>query len=260
MLRGGALLGLGLLSACGPTDGGIAAFAHYEVVASAVDEPHLNDSGFGRSLDFSFDTTTKSRAQCASFRGMTATFAGRPIELAMPGGWTTSTIPTNTAPGETVSYSFCDTPFIHLSFDAATGEPQNGLLAFDGAGAHLEVMFHHDLGSPTIALVSTAASQIVVSLRGFVVPPVVDDVTVTLLVPAPPPSATYLGVVLPKAGLSADGQLTVTVPTGTVNRATSTTLTVDVKLGTDVLPCQGFGKCSGTTRLYRNLDIDLPGP
>jgi hypothetical protein len=96
---------------------------------------------------------------------MTATFAGKPFDLAMPGGWTTSTIPTNTAPGETASYSSCDSPFLHLSFDDATGEPQNGVLAFDDASTHLEVTIHHDIGSPTIRLVSAGANQIVVSLQ-----------------------------------------------------------------------------------------------
>jgi len=259
MVRFGCLLGLALVLGCGSeSDGGSAALAHYDLEALVTDQQSLRFRGFERTLDISFGTKTTSRAECASLRGMTATFEGQAVDISSIGGWSTLTVPTNNAPGQTATLEGCDNPFLRLVFDPVMGEPQNGTLALDDAHAHFEVTFHHDVGSPTIELVSATADQIVLRLKGFLALPHLDHLSVTLSFGLP--GTGLASVTLPKNDLTGDGLLTLAIPAPMVPTSfTSVLLLFSATLGeAEALPCVGFNKCLGFVFVARSLDIALP--
>jgi len=260
MTRLGWGVTLALLAACGSEsgDGGSAALSHYNLYASVMDFASVNFRGFHRELDISIDSNNHSRAQCGSLRGMKATLDGMPIEISSPGGWSTLDLPTETAPGETVTLAGCDFPFLDLVFDPVKGEPQNGTLAFDDGHAHFETTFHHDVGSPTIELVSATADQVVIRLKGFLVLPDLDHLSARMQFDLPGSGAG--SSLLQENELTTDGLLTLGVPAAMFPQSlTSASLSLDVSLGDEeVLPCVGFNKCLGIVRLSRTLEVDFP--
>jgi len=253
-----ALVGV---SACGSAgDGGIREFAQYSVVVEAKDQPDLNTTAPARELMFRFDgDDANTRQQCAWFGDATATFAGRPVTLTSPGGWDTYQIPTNTAPGQFIPAASCEQPFIDVTFENPVGEPQNGVLAVDGSGLRFEVPFMRDFGSPEVTLVSSATGSIVLGLAGFPRPPTLADADVSL-------SSQQFGggglanVNVAKTSLDANGQLALTPMAGAIVPPFIGYLSVSVNLGSDVLACRGFMKCTATSRVVRSFEIDFANP
>jgi hypothetical protein len=266
-MRGASwLASLGLASmlggplACAPpaAPGDIRTFHNYDVVVEAIDELGINSGLPARTVSFNFDGhDPKSPSGCATFGDATATFAGRPVAIPDAGGWVRNRIPTNTAPGETINGDFCGQPTIRVEFDEPVGEPQDGVLAIDGGGVHLEVPFNHPFGSPAITLVSVAADKIVVGLQNFLAPPSLADVNVFLFDQS---GATSSGPSIQKTALSADGHLELALPAGAITRPASATVVVSVNLGHDDLSCVGFVRCSASSRFDRPLAVDIPLP
>ena len=240
-------------STAGPGD--IHTFALYEVAVDATDQPDLNTGVPQRQLLFSFNgVNNDSPSQCATFGAATATFAGEPVAIPNPGGWVMNNIPTNTAPGQTINGDHCYDPFIEILFDHPQGEPQDGTLSIDGAGAHLEVPFHHPFGSPSLTLVSATSREITVGLQNFLFTPTVADLQIILT-----DATSSTPSIAAQAALSAD-VLTLSLPTGAITRPTGASLLVSVKLGDDLIQCLGFKSCSATSRVIRSFEVDIPFP
>jgi hypothetical protein len=262
MARGRELalgLALGALAACGQPDapGDIRTFAQYEVQIDATDQPDLNTGKPQRQLMFNFGSATKvtSPAHCASFGDASATFSGQPVAIPSPGGWVKNDIPTNLPSPQTVNGDHCYEPFIEVLFDNPSGEPQDGTLAIDGAGTHLEVAFDHPFGSPSIDLVSASSSQIVLSLQGFLFVPTLADIQLVLTNPV-----NQDAQIATQNTLGADGTLTLAVPAAAASLVSGASLLVSVSLGKDVVQCQGFESCSATSFFNRGLDLYVPFP
>jgi hypothetical protein len=242
--------------ACAPaSNGGIHEFAQYTVELEVTDTPDINTSAPSRELMFLFQgDDANTRSQCAWFGDATATFAGQPVSIKSPGGWDTYEIPTNTAPGQSISAATCEMPFVDLEFMNPVGEPQNGVLAIDGSGLHFEVPYMKSFGTPEATLVSSAPDAIVVGLSGFATPPALADVAVMLLMQSSSGAAGGLQEVAVTKALDANGTLTLT-PTPAIVPPFDGSLTVLVNLGTDVLACKGFEACTARSTVQRNLDI-----
>ncbi len=257
-LMGGSL-------ACGPDAalGDIHTFQQYQVFVDATDQPGINTGRPARELLFQFQgRDPRSPDRCASFGNATATFAGQPIAVPTPGGWVKQQIPTNTAPGETFNGDHCIQPFIDLTFDLSSaepqGEPQDGVLAIDGAGVHLEVPFDHPFGSPAISLVSNAADKIVLRLQSFLVAPTIADVDVTFSDQSGLNANAPLK--LQKTALGDDGLLELSLDRRNLSRQVSGNLLVSVNLGRDELACVGFMKCVAKSRFVRFIAVDIAPP
>jgi hypothetical protein len=262
MIRGPKLALLGSVSvltgllACGPdAPGDIRTFAHYQVVVDATDQPDLNTGRPQRQLMFNFTgNNVTSPSQCASFGDATATFAGQPVVIPDPGGWVKNQIPTNTAPGQIINGDFCYEPFIEVLFNDPQGEPQNGTLAIEGAGVDLEVPFNHAFGSPSITLISTTATTIVVGLQNFLTTPTTADIEVTLT------DVTGSSIATQMTGVTADGMVELSLPAGAITRPVDANLLVMVNLGDDAIQCLGFMSCSASSRFIRDLSAYIPFP
>ena len=111
----------------------MAAFAGYDAIVEVNDGPNADRSALVRSLHFTFPSPgfIDTPSACASFRGDSLTFAGRPVSVFDTGGWRTMTIPLGTKPGATTTSSWCTYPIVYLLVldEMAGGKPQNAALA-----------------------------------------------------------------------------------------------------------------------------------
>jgi hypothetical protein len=250
---------LGPWLACSSDDPGrLRELTHYTVEMSVFDGANdgrvlgvpLSTKRGLRDLRFEFHGVglSASPQECASLAAAKVRFADQPVTSMVVGGWAVTQL-------DGVDFSHCEDPSVEIIFDDPQGEPQDGDLVLEDAGGHFVVPFHRPFGSASITLVSASRDKLVVRLSDFPQMPALDAIKLSFVDERG--SSTRLpisGRMFTNEGLLAVSVVSPDYDKGPLRGA----LDVNVDLGRESHPCEGFRGCTTSSRMERALAVDLP--